>query len=267
MKNRLKSASAAIVLCLALGGGARVSAAPLFDINFSGDQDGAIPSVYGATPAAGVLHIKPTTVSGSVTVAENYTAGGVTLSGNSAVLKSTQSSVSMNLIANNGDFDQSQDYAIRFQLLFNGAAGDLKKNSLRVSVYNETYSYLGYQSSLIFSNGNLQLFPGSGAATVISNKWQADTLMTVELQMLYSESMFKVFINQELAGEIAMNPATPPGVRGISFTNGEASSSFELAITNLQGHAIPEPSSAALVGAVLLMAGRKWYQRSEKDSR
>lgn len=276
---RLSMIATARTFCVSLFVGCllidTVSAAPVVDINFSGDTPGGPPSTT-FLPPAGEIVVKPNMLSNpaAFTVAENYETGGVTLPGSSVVFRVEkpvgEPSVggSMSIWGAEADFVVGQDYSLKLDLLFNGSYGDLASSSLAINLYNAAYDYTGYQARLIFSNNNLVLFSNATSPKVYNNKWQSDSLISLEIRMLYSTSRAEVYIDNVFAGDIVLDPAAPAGIYGFQFSNGDANNShFEVGITNIQGASIPEPAtaSAMLIGGLALIAGKRfWATKGEK---
>lgn len=258
-------ACAAIALTLGLFSNAH--AVPLFDVDFSGDTVGQAPSVV-ATPTAGKVATKPTSyflgsggTSGSILVAENYQAGSATLSGKSSVLSTDGKSIQLNFRGNAADFVADQDYTLSFDALVNGSIGNLTRNSLRVDLYNQTFSNLGYQAAIVLTgNGGIQLISGTNSTTFAS-QWLADEVLSLQLNVLYSVGKFQVILNGGAPLEINLNPQISAGVQSFQFSQGQSNAYFEAAISNIK--AIPEPSAVMLLSlAAAALAFRRRIFRS-----
>lgn len=256
-----KIARAAIALTLGLFSHAH--AVPLFDVDFSGDTTNSPPSVV-ATPTAGEVATKPTSyflggggTSGSILVAENYHSGSATLSGKSAVLSTDGKAIQLNFQGNINDFEANKDFTLSFDTLVNGSIGNLTRNSLRVDLYNTTFSSLGYQTAIVLtSNGGILLISGANTTT-FANQWLSDTVIHLQLNVSYSTGVFQVIVNNGTVLQINLDPKTPAGVRSFQFSQGQANAYFEAAISNIE--TIPEPSAVMLLSlaAALLLFRRR----------
>lgn len=242
-----------------------LQAAPLFDVNFSADTVGSQP-VTSAAPS-GTTAVNPTSIwTGSgpgatdILVAQDYTAGTATLAGNSAVFTSDGSrALELTFAGNVNDFVQDQDYRLSFDMLISSSS---MSGGWSLHLYDVSYNTQGY---LYFaSNGTLELVSGSNSVG-ISNAWQAEQVLSFTVDMLYSVGKMTLSINDATPWEVDLGTLpSPAGVRSFAFSRPGANS-FEFAVTDIAGAAVPEPSTVLLLllcGGLLVFSRNRFSRRA-----
>lgn len=253
--------------------GVAANAAPVIDINFSGDTLGAYPTT-NAAPGAGNPLVKPTTISKNdaytlFTVRENYQSGDAVLTGRSVVMQMGKFPAyvngSFNVFSPAANFEAGQDYAVKMDLLFSDSFGNKNVTGLALNLFNSTHNSTGHQAQVVFVNGILRVYSFVGTtwtSTDFVDAYDYDDVFNLELRLAYSTQQLEVYIDNTRLGSVTLAGAKgPQGFGGLQFAAGAPDTSFfEVGVANIQGYAIPEPGMIGMIGAggALLLAVRRY---------